>query len=209
MVGGASGYENSRTLRTALAIGTLAACQAGWTQEEPLATQLVDVPPLPPRTEQTARLEFSTSSLPRLDSVDNSLGTQRLDMTLLPPRRSAVGLAVGMSGYFAPPAPAGAGLSLAPPPFVDVGVHWRHTLDSSYRIDVTAWRRMASQQPDAYSLVQMREPTFGARVELNLTPQRRGLVAERGFIGVQLDNGGRISIRRKHGGPMLYYRVKF
>ena len=38
-------------------------------------------------------------------------------------------------------------------PPVDLGLHWRYTLDSNYRIDVTAWRRLVP--PDALTLVQM------------------------------------------------------
>lgn len=204
MVGGASNGRRSIHWRCALVAGALAAACGAGAQEAPLAAAAADVAPLP------ARLEVASTSLPRFDGVDSIVNTQRLDLTLLPPRNSALGLAVGMSGFAAPATVTGAGLTATTPPSVDVGVHWRHTFDSNYRIDVTAWRRMAMQPQDAWSLIHMREPTYGARVELNLTPQqRKGFVAERGFVGMQLDNGGRISIRRKNGGPMIYYRTKF
>jgi hypothetical protein len=120
-----------------------------------------------------------------------------------------MGLAVGMSGVFAPPAVTGAGLAPATQPAVDVGLHLRHTLDGNQRIDITAWRRMP-QQPDAYSLAQADQPTYGARVELNLSSQRKsGLVADRGFVGFQLESGGRFTVRRKDGRPMIYYRTRF
>jgi hypothetical protein len=203
MDGGASNGRRSFHWRCALVAGALAAASSAGAQEA-LGAAAADVAPLPPR------LEVTSTSLPRFDGVDSISNSQRLDLTLLPPRNSALGLAVGMSGFAAPATVTGAGLTAATPPSVDVGLHLRHTFDSSYRVDVTAWRRVAMQPQDAWSLVHLREPTYGARVELNLTPQqRKGFVAERGFVGMQLDNGGRISIRRKHGGPMIYYRTKF
>jgi hypothetical protein len=91
---------------------------------------------------------------------------------------------------------------------LDLGLHWRYTLGSEDRVDVTAWRRMTPI--DAASLVQSREPSYGARVELRLNPvTRTGLVAERGFLGFQMEGGGRITIRRSGGKPMVYYRTKF
>jgi hypothetical protein len=206
MTGGASAKAGRRSVhwRLALVVSALVAGHGAGAQEASLAASAADAAPLPPR------LEVASTSLPRFDGVDSIGSTQRVDLTLLPPRRSAVGLAVGMSGFAAPATVTGAGLTAATPPSVDVGLHWRHTFDSNYRIDVTAWRRMAMQPQDAWSLIHLREPTYGARVELNLTPQqRKGFVAERGFVGMQLDNGGRISIRRKNGGPMIYYRTKF
>jgi len=37
----------------------------------------------------------------------------------------------------------------------------------------------------------------------------KGFVANRGFVGFQLESGARVTIRRKSGGPMLYYRNAF
>jgi hypothetical protein len=185
---------------------------AAWTAAEPARAE-VEVAQLDPallaqRTERTARLEISTTNLPRLDGVDGATGP-RLDLTLLPPRRSTMGLALGMTGVFAATTITGAGLAPAPQPAVDVGLHWRHTLDGHQRIDITAWRRMA-QQPDAYTLVQSNEPAYGARVEFNLNSARKtGLVADRGFIGLQMQGGGRFTVRRKDGRPMIYYRTRF
>ena len=36
-----------------------------------------------------------------------------------------------------------------------------------------------------------------------------GLVADRGFVGLQLESGARITVRRSGGKPMIYYRTKF
>lgn len=188
-----------------LALAGAGSCACAWAQDEVIAQ--LDPSALPHRVEQPARLEVSATTLPRLDGLEAS--RPRLDMTLLPPRRSAVGLAVGMSGLFQQPAAAGAGLPPGTPAAMDVGVHWRHTLDSNQRVDITAWRRVA-QQTDAM-LAPHLEPTYGARVELNLGPQRRsGFVMDRsGFLGLQLQSGARISIKRKYGGPMIYYRSTF
>jgi hypothetical protein len=159
--------------------------------------------------EQPLRLELNAATLPRFDPVDASNTTSRLDLTVLPPRRSAVGLAVWMTNLAAPN-PQAASNFANQRPALDVGVHVRHTLDSNHQIDVTAWRRMTPQQPDAYTLIQQQQPRYLARVEMNLNAARkRGLAADKGFLGVQLDSGARLSLKRKHGGPMLYYRNSF
>jgi hypothetical protein len=160
----------------------------------------------PPDTQP--RLELSASSLPNFDSA--APAGPRLDLIVLPPRRS-VGLAVGLNNLFAKPGTAANGFAAAPPPSMDVGVHWRHTLDNNQRVDVSAWRRVASQ-PDAYTLIQQTQPSYGAKVEFNLSKHaapKTGLVAEKGFIGVRLDSGARITIKRRNGGPMVYYRTTF
>jgi hypothetical protein len=153
------------------------------------------------------QMELSTSTLPRFSNTDGATGSSRIDMTLLPPRRSALGFAIGMSrpgtssiAGFAPYAPAGTA--------VDLGLHWRYTLDSNYRLDVTAWRR--APPADAMSLIQSREPTYGARVEMRMSSATsKGLVADKGFLGFQMENGARLTVKRSRGKPMLYYRNTF
>ncbi|MBA3774624.1 MAG: hypothetical protein H0X13_19670 [Ramlibacter sp.] len=149
----------------------------------------------------------ASTTLPRF-GADGSTRSSRIDFTWLPPRRSALGLSLGMTtldglGLAAPAAQASAGQSL------DVGLHWRYTMDARHRIDVKAWRRMAPG--DAATQVHLREPSYGARVEMKIgrAPTRTGLVAERGFIGLQLESGARITLRRSEGKPMLYYRTHF
>ena len=44
------------------------------------------------------QLEVTATTLPRFDSVDNANSSSRLDMTWLPPRRSAVGIARILAG---------------------------------------------------------------------------------------------------------------
>jgi len=161
-------------------------------------------------TEAPLRLEVTAATLPRFDPVDSATSASRLDLSLLTARPSAVGLAVGMSNLSPQNTPAPTALGAAVRPALDVGVHVRHTLDSNHQIDVTAYRRM-TQQPDAYMLVQQQQPRYMARVEMNLNNSRKKapLVADKGFLGVQLDSGARLSLRRKNGGPMLYYRNTF
>ena len=57
-------------------------------------------------------------------------------------------------------------------------------------------------------MIQDREPTFGARVEMRIT-SRRSFATELKAIGLQLDNGAKIMLRRKDGNPTLYYRQQF
>lgn len=187
-----------------------AACQGSWAQVAEIAAADVSIAAAaaavrgeqPPQT----RLEVTKMTLPRLEGLDSATSGPRLDMTLMRPRKS-FGLAVGMSGF--QPAPAALGPNNAPATNFDVGMHWRHGGEGNYQVDVTAWRRM-TQQVDAYTMIQQRqEPTYMARVELNLSSKRAGLVADRGFLGLQLESGARISLRRKNGGAMLYYRTKF
>lgn len=154
------------------------------------------------------QLEVSASSLPRFDNFDGSNRASRIDLTWLPPRRSALGLSLGMRSADEIPPVAFAPRS-GSPTSIDLGLHWRHTTDGDYRIDVTAWRRIVP--PDALTLVQTREPSYGARVEMRIGRgvPKAGLVADRGFVGLQLESGARVTLKRSGGKPMLYYRTKF
>jgi hypothetical protein len=141
-----------------------------------------------------------------LDAQDTGFHAPRVDVSLFPQQAAGLGAVVGMSGFSArQPQPLG----LQPQrPSVDVGVRWSHKLQSQ-QVDITAWRRM-SVEDDAYSLVQARQPVYGARFEMALSGARKqGFAADLGFIGLQLQSGARISIKRKNGGPMLYYRTTF
>lgn len=163
---------------------------------------------LSPAERDRPQLEVTASSLPRFDSADGATRDSRLDMTWLPPRRSALGLSLGM-GSAEPAALPGFAPRNGSATAVDLGLHWRYTLDGDYRVDVTAWRRMVP--PDALTLVQTREPSYGARVEMRIgrSAPRNGLVAERGFVGLQLESGARVTLKRSGGKPMVYYRSKF
>jgi hypothetical protein len=96
-----------------------------------------------------------------------------------------------------------------PPPGIegqDVGVQWSQRLTRQHSVDITAWRRT---EPDAMTLIQQqRGPTYGARLEFRLKPSSR-FVADYKSLGLQLDNGGKISLRRKNGSAALVYRQQF
>ena len=171
--------------------------------DDPLS--LPNGPALPYAGSGRSRLELSTSSLPLYESVEGATRSSRIDMIWLPPRHPSLGLAFGITSLDGPGLKPFGGSSA---PSVDLGFQWRYTLDSQYRVDVTAWRRMATG--DAISLIQNRQPGYGARFELQVASlPSSGFVAERGFLGLQLESGARITLRKKAGGPMLYYRTKF
>lgn len=179
----------------AVAVGCCLASLPAWAQEAD-----------PPRAEPM-RLEVDASSLPHLDGQPKGFQAPRVDMALLPASGSGMGIAVGMTGFANRPL-AQPGFTAAAQPAVDLGLRWRHTFDSNRQLDVTAWRRMQTQ-PDAYQLIQQRQPLYGARVEMKLAPSKQGLLMERGFVGMQLQGDARISIKRKDGRPMVYYRNSF
>lgn len=154
------------------------------------------------RPNPASRFELSASSIPNFDSGEAARST-RLDMIWLPPRRPSVGLALGLTSNdgmgFRP-----FGTSAAPA--VDLGVHWRY--DDLYRIDVSAWRRMPTQ--DAPALNQDRQSSYGARLEMQMNKSSaRSFRIDHGFLGMQLEGGARIGVRRSGGHPMLYYRTSF
>jgi hypothetical protein len=167
---------------------------------EPVTVAAADIP--------QRQFEISGSSLPRFDSSDNATQSNRIDLALMPSSRSGVGVALGLTSLS-----GSRWNSLAPArnpasPAVDVGLQWRYTLDSNYRIDVSAWRRMPGN--DAIALIESREPSYGARVEMQMGASRsKGFTADKGFLGFQLESGARISVKRKNGGPMFYYRNAF
>jgi len=153
------------------------------------------------RESAAARLElFRAPALPRFDATDPASRGQRVDLSWLGSGTLAIGPTMGLTVADAA-SPAFAGINL--------GLHLRHTLDSNYRIDILAWRRVGAPS-DALSLIQSTQPEFGARMELNLSNRRgNGLVADRGFIGMQLDSGARITVKKKAGTSMVYYRNQF
>jgi hypothetical protein len=156
-----------------------------------------DPPPL--------RVQVRTSALPRIEAQDGGFQAPRLDVSLSPADGRGLSPVLGISG--AAPAPSTAGVQ-PQRPSLDVGLRWSHPVQNQ-QIDVTAWRRMNTPD-DVYTLTQTRQPTYGARVELDLSPVRKsGLAVDRGFVGMQLEGGARITIKRKDGRPMVYYRTAF
>ena len=157
------------------------------------------------RAEAPMRLEVNASSLPRLEAQELGFQAPRVGVSLLPAAGSGLGVAMGMSGFsprtgMQPPGAARTSM--------DLGVHLRRTVNSN-QVDITAWRRV-TPDTDAYSLIQQQQPMYGARVEMKLaSAPKAGFNAERGFVGMQLESGAKISIKRKNGRPMVYYRTAF
>lgn len=160
----------------------------------------------PVDTERGPRLEISAAPIPNLDNVDGSSSTTRLDVTRWPRKAqdAMLGVSVGLS------VPSGSALDpRTPPQSVDVGLRWRSIMDATRRLDVSAWRRV-TPVPDAITLIHGRQPDlYGTRVEMQFTTSRSRIVPELGAIGVQLSGGAKLSLRAKHGKPMLYYRARF
>jgi len=150
------------------------------------------------------QLEVSASSLPRFNAADGANRSQRVDMTLLTPGASAVGVLLGVTNNeTSVPAPG-----FKSTPALDLGFRWRHTTDGNWRFDVSAWRKVVP--PDAVAMIDARDAGYGARVEMHMGAMpKNGFIADRGFLGLQLEGGGRLGVRRAFGGPMLYYRSNF
>jgi hypothetical protein len=91
---------------------------------------------------------------------------------------------------------------------MQIGLQWSPPVAGGQPVDITAWHRVAPP-PDALSLIQQRDPAFGARVEMKIGANRSGLVSDYKFIGLQMDSGSRIGVRRKDGRPTIYYRSQF
>lgn len=170
-----------------------------------------DAAPRPPgevlvaqaRTDQPVRMQVQTSSLPRFDSQDSGFQAPRVDVSITPFDRGGNGLGA-VFGLASPSVAPG----LQARTGVDLGLRWSQKLQSQ-RVDITAWRRMNAPD-DAYTQVLMHEPVYGARVEMDLSAgAQSGLKADLGFLGFQMESGARITVKRKDGRPMLYYRSAF
>jgi hypothetical protein len=204
---GPAGHRRESQLGRCLVAAALVCGTAPlWAQDAAQAPQ--DMVLAEARTEPL-RIELNSSNLPRLDGQEAGFQGPRVDLSVRPGGRSdGLGVGVGMSN-FTPRAGLPPGGLAAPRAAMDVGLHYRHMLPSQGQIDVAAWRRMAPQQ-DAYSMVQMSDPVYGARVEMRLKPANpTGFNFDSGLIGMQLQGGAKISIKRKNGGPMIYYRNTF
>ena len=91
------------------------------------------------------QFEISASSAPHFDA-DGQQRTPRIDMTLLSRNRPSLGLSLGVSNFDG--SPFAGGSPFAPPgPSADVGLHWRSSPGGNYRVEVSAWRHLAT--PDA------------------------------------------------------------
>lgn len=162
--------------------------------------------------QQPMRLKVESSALPRLDAQDSGFQAPRLDLSVVPENARGTGLGpvLGVRTMPTHVPPGSPGLAAARSG-VDLGLRFSHRFENQNQIDVTAWRRMNGPD-DAYTLIQMREPVYGARVEMkmNIKPAKFSAFGiDRGLLGFQLESGARISIKRKDGRPMVYYRTAF
>lgn len=188
------------------ALALFAALPASWAQEA--AQHAAAVVVAQARRDPGVRLEVQTSTLPRMQAQDSGFQAPRVDVSLFPARPLDYGLGavVGMSGFTPRSGQQAIGLPPQRPSF-ELGLHWRQRVQSQ-RVDITAWRRM-NVDDDAYSLVQARQPVYGARFEMKLAAAKSRFSLDRAFIGLQLESGARISLKRKDGRPMIYYRTTF
>lgn len=94
---------------------------------------------------------------------------------------------------------------------VELGLRWRGNLADQRRLDIGAWRRVSNTTPDAYTLTQTNDSAlYAARVEMQFPSAKYGgLAPELGAVGMQMSGGGKVVLRAKRGGPMVYYRAKF
>ncbi len=94
---------------------------------------------------------------------------------------------------------------------VELGLRWRGNIAEQRRLDIGAWRRVTNTTPDAYTLTQTNDSAlYAARVEVQFpTAKYGGLAPELGAVGMEMNGGGKVVLRAKRGGPMVYYRAKF
>ena len=151
-------------------------------------------------------LEMSTQTLPSFD-IEGGTYASRAEITVMPQAGANVGLSLGINAAPAPQ-PGFAPYS-QPSQSLDLGLRWRYVSGAGQRFDLTAYRRLPEQ--DALSMVQSRDPSYGARFEMALgAPKlRKGFVSQHAFIGLQLESGARLTVKRSGGVPMVYYRNKF
>ena len=203
-----AGSRREKTrIRWGVGLLACAAWHAGWAQDAgaPAPEQmLAQAGP----GQLPLRLQVDSSTLPRFEAQDSGFQAPRIDLSLVSgdARRTNLAPVLGVSnvdGQF-----PGTGLS-SPRTDVDLGLRFSHRFRNEARIDVTAWRRMTGPD-DAYSMIQAREqPVYGARVEMKIAPAKFRFGLDRGLLGFQLESGARISIKRKDGRPMVYYRTSF
>ena len=198
-------WKQKRTQRCAAALLSYALAAVAHAQLDSSALQALGAS----TAEESPRMEVTQTTLPRFDAWDTTAGVPRVDLSLLPPSGSGLGLAFGIGGFQQASLAGAAAASSSHNLNVDLGVQWRHVTDDKHRVDIAAYRRLASEG-DASPVARIKQsPTYVARVELNMAPVKKpGFVVDRG-VGLQLESGARITVRRSNGKPMLYYRSTF
>jgi hypothetical protein len=93
------------------------------------------------------------------------------------------------------------------PAHLNLGLRWRPTTPAGRQIDAQMWRRVTSSAASSLAYVED-TPEYGARVEMQISPAKRSMPL-RDLLGMQLDNGARLSLRPRNGKVSLYYRKQF
>jgi len=208
-VGAGRRWESALGCCTSLLAVTL--CQAAQAQQqtEPAGKAPAEAVVAQARVEPPVLVQVRTSTLPRFDAQDSGFQAPRVDVSLTPTTSSGSGLGAVLG--LASPAANNNPLGMQARTSVDLGLRWTQRLQSQHQIDITAWRRMNNAPDDAIGLIQAQQPVYGARVEMNLSARspKTSFAVDRGFIGLQLEGGARITVKRKDGRPMVYYRTTF
>ena len=186
--------------RWALALFSLLGCAAAQA-----------LPPLAADTASGPRAEIVLEHLQNL--AVPPFAAQRLDVTgWSRPGRLGVGLSLGVWASNSAPLPSGT-MNVSSLWTPQLGAHWRMPLSNRLQLNVSGW--IPLQENDAARSswpLQNPDIAYAARLEMQWSsPRWGGLIPEYGAIGVQLQGGssGRLLLRARHGGPMIYYRARF
>jgi len=183
----------ARIARTAAWVLACLLCGSAWSQEQAAA---------PPS------IQALINTVPVLDGPAGVSSLSRIDMVRWArTQRSALGLSVGLE------TPLGPAVDSRYTPALSVGFRWRTSLgEGDQHLDVASWRRLSATPSVTDPLTgtsQSVDPAqYVTRIELQFA-KPKGMAAELGAIGMQLDGGAKLSLRVKHGGPMVYYRRAF
>jgi len=91
-----------------------------------------------------------------------------------------------------------------------LGVHWTAGLSGRRQVRFSGWTDLSPMGDGADQGFRGGLVTYTAQVQVQWQSARYGgLVPEYGAIGVQLQGGSRLLLRARHGGPMIYYRMRF
>jgi len=126
--------------------------------------------------------------------------------------RAGVGVSLGAQATWFAQVPDRAGA--APVSWIPrLGLHWSGSLSGRWQVGVSGWAdlpSMGAAAPEAGQGAGRGLGTYTAQVQVQWQSARYGgLVPEYGAIGVQMQGGSRLLLRARHGGPMIYYRVRF
>lgn len=171
-------------------------------------TQASHASMLTPARVRATRTEVSLQASPRMP--DGRTADRRFSITRW--SETGVGLSFGIqSTPFTPLTGMSGAASMPWAP--QLGVHWRRDLSSRWRVELSGWAQFTpldTTVPWADQDGQGGWDTYTARVEVQWQSARyRGLIPEYGAVGVQLQGGSRLMLRARHGGPMVYYRMRF